>query len=123
MARVINHVYDLGVYPDWWKLEPTSDAAAWAASEAAILEHDPRCRGIVLLGLSQTQDQVLAGISAAAPFPLVKGFAVGRTIFHDVAAQWLTGKLDDEGAIAQLTENLRVLAEAWRRARRARAAA
>jgi len=123
VARVIHHVYDLGVYPDWWKLEPTSDAAAWAANEAAILEHDPRCRGIVLLGLSATQDEVLAGISAAAPFPLVKGFAVGRTIFHDVAAQWLKGKLDDEGAIARLTENLRVLAEAWRRARRARAAA
>ena len=123
VARVIHHVYDLGVYPDWWKLEPTSDAAAWAASEAAILQHDPRCRGIVLLGLSQTQDQVLAGISAAAPFPLVKGFAVGRTIFHDVAGQWLKGELDDEGAIARLTENLRVLAEAWRRARRARAAA
>lgn len=123
VARVINHVYSLGVYPDWWKLEPTSDAAAWAASEAAILQHDPRCRGIVLLGLSAPQDQVLASITAAAPFPLVKGFAVGRTIFQDVVAHWLRGDLDDEGAIDQLTENLRVLADAWRAARRARAAA
>lgn len=123
VARVIDHVYGLGVFPDWWKLEPTSDPAAWAASEAAILRHDPRCRGIVLLGLSAPQDELLAGIAAAAPFPLVKGFAVGRTIFHDVAARWLRREIDDEAAIAQLTENLRILAEAWRDARGGKAAA
>lgn len=123
VARVIDHVYGLGVFPDWWKLEPTSDPAAWAASEAAILRHDPRCRGIVLLGLSAPQDEVLAGIAAAAPFPLVKGFAVGRTIFQDVATRWLRREIDDEAAIVRLTENLRVLAEAWRAARGARAAA
>lgn len=123
VARVIDHVYALGVYPDWWKLEPSEDPAAWAATEAAILRHDPRCRGIVLLGLSAPQEEILAGIAAAAPFRLVKGFAVGRTIFHDVAAQWLTGKIDDEGAISALSGNLKVLADAWRRARHGRAAA
>src|SRR5690606_30566282 len=99
IAQVIDHIYALGIYPDWWKLEPTTDAAAWEASEAAILRHDPLCRGIVLLGLSAPQDEVLAGIVAAAPFPLVKGFAVGRTIFHDVAQQWLAGATDDEAAV------------------------
>lgn len=123
VARVIDHIYGLGVYPDWWKLEPSEDAVAWAATEAAILRHDPRCRGIVLLGLSAPQEEILAGIAAAAPFPLVKGFAVGRTIFHDVAAQWLTGRIDDEGAIAALVANLKVLADAWRDARHGRAAA
>jgi 5-dehydro-2-deoxygluconokinase len=28
VARVIDQVYGLGVYPDWWKLEPTQDSAA-----------------------------------------------------------------------------------------------
>lgn len=120
IARVIDRVYALGVYPDWWKLEPASDAATWAEIEAAIVRHDPLCRGIVLLGLSAPVHELLAGIAAAAPFRLVKGFAVGRTIFHDVAAQWLSGMLDDEGAIDALSENLRVLAEAWRAARHAR---
>jgi 5-dehydro-2-deoxygluconokinase len=123
IARVIDHVYSLGVYPDWWKLEPTSNAHAWAASQAAILRHDPRCRGIVLLGLSAPQDEILAGIAAAAPFPLVKGFAVGRTIFHDVAARWLRKEINDDVAVRQLSENLRVLADGWRTARDARVAA
>ena len=123
VARVIDHIYDLGVYPDWWKLEPMSDPAAWAATEAAILRHDPLCRGIVLLGLSAPQDEILAGIAAAAAFPLVKGFAVGRTIFHEVAARWLTGAIDDEAAIDALAANLRVLAEGWRAARHGKAAA
>jgi len=118
VARVIDHIYGLGVYPDWWKLEPTDDTTAWRATEAAILRHDPLCRGIVLLGLSAPQEEILAGIAAAAPYRLVKGFAVGRTIFHDVAAEWLTGAIDDEEAIAALSENLRVLADAWREARR-----
>jgi 5-dehydro-2-deoxygluconokinase len=123
IARVIEHVYSLGVYPDWWKLEPTSDPQAWAASEAAILRHDARCRGIVLLGLSAPQEEILAGIAAAAPFPLVKGFAVGRTIFQEVAAHWLRKEIDDDGAVRQLTANLRVLADSWRAARDARVAA
>ena len=46
----------------------------------------------------------------------------GRTIFYDVAGQWLGGKIDDAAAVAALADNLRVLADAWRNARRARAA-
>src|SRR5690606_4841008 len=106
-----------------WKLEPTTDAAAWAASEEAIRRHDPLCRGIVLLGLSAPQDELLAGIVAAAPFSLVKGFAVGRTIFHDVAQQWLAGAIDDAAAVRALGDNLRFLVDGWRAARRARVTA
>lgn len=122
VARVIERVYGLGVYPDWWKLEPTTDPAAWRTIEAAILAHDPRCRGVVLLGLSAPSDALIAGIEAAAAFPIVKGFAVGRTIFGEVAARWLAKRIGDEEAVAALGDNLRVLADAWRNARLKRAA-
>lgn len=120
IAEVIDHVYGLGVYPDWWKLEPTNNVDAWTANEEAILRHDPLCRGIVLLGLSAPQDELLEGILSAAPFPLVKGFAVGRTIFHQVAEQWLSGAIDDAQAIERLRGNLRVLVDGWRAARHAK---
>jgi 5-dehydro-2-deoxygluconokinase len=123
VARVIDHIYSLGVYPDWWKLEPSDEPGSWASTEAAILRHDPLCRGIVLLGLSAPQEELLAGIATAAQFPLVKGFAVGRTIFQKVAEDWLTGQIDDESAVEALTANLKVLADGWRAARHAKVAA
>jgi 5-dehydro-2-deoxygluconokinase len=52
VARAIQRFYDIGVRPDWWKLEPAADARAWANIERAILANDPHCRGVVLLGLS-----------------------------------------------------------------------
>ena len=42
--------YDLGMKPDWWKLEPNDSAAAWANIERTVARNDPRCRGVVLLG-------------------------------------------------------------------------
>jgi 5-dehydro-2-deoxygluconokinase len=123
VARVIDHVYSLDVYPDWWKLEPSDEPGSWAATEAAILRHDPLCRGIVLLGLSAPQEELLAGISTAAQFPLVKGFAVGRTIFQKVAEDWLAGRIDDEDTVSELSANLIVLADGWKSARHAKAAA
>ncbi|AHJ66515.1 bifunctional 5-dehydro-2-deoxygluconokinase/5-dehydro-2-deoxyphosphogluconate aldolase [Granulibacter bethesdensis] len=117
VSRVIEHVYDLGIYPDWWKLEPTEDPVAWENISAAINRRDPFCRGVVLLGLSAPEEELIASFCAAAAFDIVKGFAVGRTIFHGVAAQWLAGDYDDEQAIAALTANFRTLVDAWRIAR------
>ena len=117
VARAIRRFYDIGLKPDWWKLEPTGDAAAWRNIEAAIVENDPYCRGVVLLGLSAPEAELLASFEAAAPVRIVKGFAVGRTIFNDAARDWLSGRIDDQAAIRRLADKLSVLTEAWRRAR------
>jgi len=123
VADVIDHIYSLGVYPDWWKLEPASDPAAWTHVEAAIARHDPHCRGVVLLGLSEPTETLLASFGAAAPCRIVKGFAVGRTIWHDVARRWLDGEIDDAAAEAELAANFGHLVDAWQRVRRSKVAA
>ncbi|MDP3801763.1 5-dehydro-2-deoxygluconokinase [Brevundimonas sp.] len=117
VSRAIQRLYDLGMKPDWWKLEPIDDPAAWTELERTITANDPHCRGVLLLGLSAPQDELIASFSAAAPAPIVKGFAVGRTIFTDVAEQWLSGRIDDEAAIADLSSRFAVLVDAWRVAR------
>lgn len=122
VATVINHIYDLGIYPDWWKLEPNDDHAAWTNIQTAINRRDPYCRGIVLLGLSAPESELLASFKVAAQFNLIKGFAVGRTIFHDVASRWLSGAIDDEAATAALARNYQTLIHAWRAARSAQPA-
>jgi 5-dehydro-2-deoxygluconokinase len=119
-ARAIQRFYDLGVRPDWWKLEPAADVETWTNIERAILANDPHCRGVVLLGLSIPQDELVKSFGPAARVGIVKGFAVGRTIFNGAAERWFKGEIDDDAAIEALSSNLAVLVDAWRRARNAR---
>ena len=60
--------------------------------------------------------------AASANAPVVKGFAVGRTIFADAAAKWLAGKMSDEAAIADMARRFESLTEAWLAARGRKAA-
>jgi 5-dehydro-2-deoxygluconokinase len=117
VARAIRRLYAIGIRPDWWKLEPVSDPAAWREISAAVNENDPLCRGVVLLGLSAPEAELLASFEVAAPFPIIKGFAVGRTIFYDVAREWLSNRMDDDAAVEALAGKFKVLVDAWRRLR------
>ena len=116
-ARVIQRFYDLGVFPDWWKLEPFTSDAAWAAACAAITRNDRHTRGVVVLGLDAPEAELAASLALAARHPLVKGFAVGRTIFADAARGWLSGALGDAEAVALMAARYDNLCRIWDRAR------
>lgn len=118
-ATLIRQFYEAGVYPDWWKLEPLKTQEAWANAVAAIELHDPHVRGIVVLGLDAPEAELAASFEVAASFGMVKGFAVGRTIFGDAARAWMTGDMDDEAAIAQMAERFTRLCQVWDSARSA----
>jgi 5-dehydro-2-deoxygluconokinase len=118
-ATLIQRFYDLGVYPDWWKLEPFGTDAAWRNAVDAIERNDPYTRGIVILGLDAPQDELEASFELAAKYDLVKGFAVGRTIFGAAARDWMTGRIADADAIALMTENYASLCAVWDKARAA----
>ncbi|RWC87058.1 MAG: 5-dehydro-2-deoxygluconokinase [Mesorhizobium sp.] len=122
IPRALEELYALGIKPDWWKLEPQASSGAWAKIEAVILKHDPWCRGIVLLGLEAPQDELEAAFAATAKAPIVKGFAVGRTIFVHAAEQWLAGKMSDDEAVADMASRFEQLTEAWLAARGRKAA-
>jgi 5-dehydro-2-deoxygluconokinase len=113
----LQRLYDLGIKPDWWKLEPSTSEEAWENIVQVIEKNDPHCRGIVLLGLSAPIEDLVESFEAAAKFPLVKGFAVGRTIFHDVAREWMSGLASDAEAIDAMASRLATLVSAWRTAR------
>jgi 5-dehydro-2-deoxygluconokinase len=116
-ARIIQRFYDLGVYPDWWKLEPVRTEAAWRNSVEAIERSDPRTRGVVVLGLDAPENELAASFALAAKFPLVKGFAVGRTIFGDVGRAWMRGENSDADAIAEMAQRFTRLCGIWDKAR------
>jgi len=116
-ARVIQRFYDVGVTPDWWKLEPFKTDAAWANACDAITRNDPNTRGIVVLGLDAPADELAASFALAAKQPLVKGFAVGRTIFGDVAQRWFAGDVTSEDAVAEMATRYQNLCRVWDTAR------
>lgn len=119
MARL----YATGLEPDWWKLPPMTDAAAWRDAAEIVRRNDPHCRGIVILGLDATEDELAAAFAAAIREPLVKGFAVGRHIFWDTAEAWFAGRIEDSRAIANVAGRYRRIVELWESGAQANAAA
>ncbi len=119
VLRAMKRLYNLGIYPEWWKLEPMS-ATQWSAVDALIAERDPYCRGVVLLGLDASVDALAAGFAEARGSTTCRGFAVGRTIFKGPSAQWLEGKLDDAGLKARVRANFESLIDLWQGARAGR---
>ncbi|WP_444666122.1 bifunctional 5-dehydro-2-deoxygluconokinase/5-dehydro-2-deoxyphosphogluconate aldolase [Cereibacter changlensis] len=116
-ATLIRRFYEIGIYPDWWKLEPFTTDAAWAGACAAITENDPHVRGVVVLGLDAGEAELAASLALAARHDLVKGFAVGRTIFADAARGWLAGEMDDAAAVEMMAQRYRRLCALWDAAR------
>ena len=116
-AQIIRRFYEIGIYPDWWKLEPMRSEAGWRNACAAIRENDAHTRGIVVLGLASDEAALAESFRAAARLPLVKGFAVGRTIFGAAAEAWMAGDMSDAEAVDVMKDNYARLCRIWDEAR------
>jgi 5-dehydro-2-deoxygluconokinase len=122
IPRVIQRIYDIGIKPDWWKLEPQKSSTAWEAISETVAGNDSYCRGVMVLGLEAPFADLVESFRACGGVPVVKGFAVGRTIHIDPARAWLSGKISDAEAVDQMAERFASLVAAWTDARRAKAA-
>ncbi len=118
IAHALAEHYALGIKPDWWKLEPQASAKAWSTIARVIETNDPLCRGIVILGLDAPEAELAAAFKIAAGQPAVKGFAVGRTLFGEVAQAWLAGKMTDEAAVADMAARFQRLCDLWQSGRK-----
>jgi 5-dehydro-2-deoxygluconokinase len=112
-------IYAAGVKPDWWKLLPPADEDSWDRISATIARNDPHCRGVLLLGMEASEEELERGFALAARHPVCKGFAVGRSIFMDAARQWFAGKSDDEAVVRTVAGNYSKLVNLWKKARQA----
>ncbi len=115
VLRSLKRFYNLGIFPEWWKLEPMDDAQ-WRAIDALLAERDPYCRGVLLLGLGAGIDDLARGFRAARASRTCRGFAVGRTIFEAPAREWLAGTIDDDMLRQRVQETYLALVAAWRSA-------
>ncbi|EYU16977.1 bifunctional 5-dehydro-2-deoxygluconokinase/5-dehydro-2-deoxyphosphogluconate aldolase [Photorhabdus aegyptia] len=111
--RALRRFYNLGVKPDWWKLPPLS-SESWDNINYLIQQRDSYCRGVVILGLDASQEELEIGFNAAADKSIVKGFAVGRTLFGQPSLKWLKNEIDDNRLIQKIKTNYHNLISLWR---------
>jgi 5-dehydro-2-deoxygluconokinase len=121
-ANVLRRLYHLGMRPAWWKLEAQS-ADGWREIASVVSAHDPLCRGVLVLGLDASEEQIAHSFEIAAKHPVCRGFAIGRTIFGQAARDWLASALDDAAAIARVGAGYARVIDLWRRFRPAAVAA
>ena len=115
LYQSVQHFFNIGVRPDWWKIPCIS--ADWATKTCELIEHEtPYCCGVVVLGLDAPAAELARGFEAFKGLRLVKGFAVGRTIFSAPAKSWLAGECDDAELIARVEKNYSDVIDLWRRA-------
>jgi len=113
LPLALQRFYNLGIYPDWWKL-PAPSRASWQLLETLINERDPHCHGVVLLGLDAPIDDLKAAFKHSAGIKLCRGFTVGRTLFGQPSRQWLAGQIDDAILVQKVSNNYLDLIESWR---------
>jgi len=117
LALALTHIYQAGVKPDWWKLPPGETETEWLLIAAAARRHDPHCRGVLVLGMEASEDDLDRSFRLAAPHAVCRGFAVGRSIFADAAALWFAGRMADEQVIAEVASRYGRLITRWDEAR------
>lgn len=117
LPDALEQIYAAGIWPDWWKLPPARDDAEWAALTAVIQKHDPHCRGVLVLGLEASEDDLQRSFRIAAPHAICRGFAVGRSIFADAAGRWFASTMTDEQVIADIARRYARLVTLWDEAR------
>jgi 5-dehydro-2-deoxygluconokinase len=112
-ARALTRFYNLGVRPDWWKLE-TQSKESWRRIAAVIATRDPHCNGILLLGLDASEQALQIAFENAANVPLCRGFAVGRSIFNPAARAWFAGTMSDDDVVIDIATRYERLIASWR---------
>ena len=117
LAAALQQIYQAGIRPDWWKLPPGDSDAEWEQLAAVIQHNDPHCRGVLVLGLEASEDVLERSFRIAAPHPVCRGFAVGRSIFAEAAAQWFAGGMSDAEVVEDIALRYRRLITRWDEAR------
>lgn len=113
VVSAVQDLYQLGLRPDWWKLPPLADDDAWGEISDVILRHDPQCGGVVVLGYEKPQQELFAAFESALRSGSAIGFAIGRSVWRQPAADWFAGKIDDAAAIDRISRQYRAVLDGW----------
>lgn len=115
IAGFIAEAYARRLVPAFWKIEGTLAPEGAKTIDAAVAAH-PAGRQI-LLGKAADLATIDRWFAAAGASPTAVGFAIGRSVFWDPSAAYLSGEQGAGDAAAAICANYLGLVDAWRRAR------
>ncbi len=107
IAKTLIELEEAGINPAVWKLEGFKNRKSW--EEVARSTEAP----IVVLGRGQSKEEVELWITEAAASGIVKGFAIGRTIFLKPLQDYVSGTINEETAKQQIADNFLHFIELW----------
>lgn len=115
LAGFIADAYRRGLTPEFWKIEGTLAPQGARAIDAAIAAN-PACRQIIL-GKAADLSTIDRWFAACAASPTASGFAIGRSVFWEPSAAFLTGKIGAGEAASAIADTYLKLVDAWQRSR------
>lgn len=102
--RVIERLYEIGVYKEWWKMEKLKKKEEWENEWDEIKRKEKKKRGIVVMGIDDKEEEIEKRIGIEEGFDIVKGFEVGSKILEEEESKWMRGKIEDEKEIEEMEE-------------------
>jgi 5-dehydro-2-deoxygluconokinase len=111
LAAFIAEAYRRGLTPEFWKIEGTLAPEGARTIDAAIAAH-PSCRQIIL-GKAAELSTIDRWFAACAASATASGFAIGRSVFWEPSAAYLTGMNTADQAAAAIASTYLALADKW----------
>jgi len=114
VVETMRELQNFGVQPDIWKIEGferREHCIAAAKQARAGGRDDVVC---IVLGRGANMDKVRHWLAQGADVPGYAGFAVGRTLWWNALAQYVTGGITRAEATAEIASNYRDLVDAYR---------
>lgn len=109
MRQTMQQILEAEVSPDLWKLEGLDEASQWQQLDTLA------SADMIMLGRGESRKRVESWIKAAAESGVMRGFAIGRTIFLDALRQFRQEAITREEAVAKIAENYRYFIDLWQR--------
>jgi 5-dehydro-2-deoxygluconokinase len=101
--------------PAFWKIEGTLSAEGARTIDSAVAAN-AACRQIIL-GKAAELSTIGRWFAAAAASPTAIGFAIGRSVFWEPSAAFLSGTITADRAAADICANYLQLVDAWQQSR------
>jgi 5-dehydro-2-deoxygluconokinase len=115
LAGFISEAYRRELAPQFWKIEGTLAREGARTIDRAVAAN-AACRQIIL-GKAAEIATIGRWFAAAADSPTASGFAIGRSVFWEPSAAFLSGTKTADQAAADIADNYLLLVDVWRQSR------